>query len=178
MSLKEQALGASYELTNSTWYMGTRHGGAPRVIKYCADMSRRSEPLQVRLDLVNHSPDGFEWGYGGSGPAQLAIAILADAVGDSYAVHRYQEFKRDVVQQLEHHDWLIEGPTLLSWIWDHPVTAEQRSSFQSVEDMDREIAETIPSECCRASCEYRLDYFFGRRKSIAICTACGREVEF
>jgi len=23
----------------------------------------------------NHSPDGFAWGYGGSGPAQLALAI-------------------------------------------------------------------------------------------------------
>ena len=24
----------------------------------------------------NHSPDGFNWGYGGSGPAQLALAIM------------------------------------------------------------------------------------------------------
>jgi len=28
--------------------------------------------------LWNHSPDGFEWGYGGSGPAQLALAIYQD----------------------------------------------------------------------------------------------------
>lgn len=28
--------------------------------------------------LVYHSPDGFETGYGGSGPADLAISILAD----------------------------------------------------------------------------------------------------
>ena len=27
----------------------------------------------------NHSPDGFNWGYGGSGPAQLALAILLEA---------------------------------------------------------------------------------------------------
>ena len=26
----------------------------------------------------NHSPTGFAWGYGGSGPAQLALAILID----------------------------------------------------------------------------------------------------
>jgi len=25
--------------------------------------------LPLRLDLYNHSPTGFEWGYGGSGPA-------------------------------------------------------------------------------------------------------------
>jgi len=34
--------------------------------------------LNPRSDLMNHSPDGFNWGYGGSGPAQLALAILAD----------------------------------------------------------------------------------------------------
>ena len=26
-------------------------------------------PLPPRLDLANKSPSGFEWGYGGSGPA-------------------------------------------------------------------------------------------------------------
>lgn len=30
--------------------------------------------------IINHSPDGFNWGYGGSGPAQLALAILIWAV--------------------------------------------------------------------------------------------------
>src|SRR5262245_1194599 len=35
--------------------------------------------LPARLDLRSHSPTGFEWGYGGSGPAQLALALLADA---------------------------------------------------------------------------------------------------
>lgn len=36
------------------------------------------EGLDPRTDIVNHSPTGFEYGYGGSGPAQLAIGILAD----------------------------------------------------------------------------------------------------
>lgn len=36
-------------------------------------------PLNPRLDLVNHSPDGFAWGYGGSGPTQLAVAMAIDA---------------------------------------------------------------------------------------------------
>jgi Family of unknown function (DUF6166) len=35
-------------------------------------------PLPLRTEIVNHSPTGFEFGYGGSGPAQLAVAILAD----------------------------------------------------------------------------------------------------
>ena len=37
--------------------------------------------LDLRLDLFNHSPTGFEWGYAGSGPAQLALALLADMLG-------------------------------------------------------------------------------------------------
>lgn len=37
------------------------------------------EPLN---HLVLHSPDGFEWGYQGSGPADLALAILADFFGE------------------------------------------------------------------------------------------------
>lgn len=34
------------------------------------------KPLSLHLDLVNHSPTGFEWGYGGSGPSQLAFCIV------------------------------------------------------------------------------------------------------
>jgi hypothetical protein len=33
--------------------------------------------IPLRLDLANHSPTGFEFGYSGSGPAQLSVAILA-----------------------------------------------------------------------------------------------------
>src|SRR5262245_22144387 len=40
---------------------------------------RQRSPLPLCLELRNHSPTGFEWGYGGSGPAQLALALLVDA---------------------------------------------------------------------------------------------------
>ncbi len=63
------------------------------------DSATRDLPL--RLDLHNHSPTGFEWGYGGSGPAQLALALLADALGDDdLAQGHYQEFKRADVSGL------------------------------------------------------------------------------
>ncbi len=57
-------------------------------------------PLDPRFDLRNHSPDGFCWGYSGSGPAQLALAILADCVGDEQAVCYYQQFKAAVISSL------------------------------------------------------------------------------
>lgn len=53
--------------------------------------------LPMRLDLRNHSPSGFEWGYEGSGPAQLALAILAFEYPDDIALKHYQDFKREVV---------------------------------------------------------------------------------
>lgn len=57
--------------------------------------------LAPRLDLWNHSPTGFEWGYGGSGPAQLALAILADCLeDDERALDLHQGFKSYVVARL------------------------------------------------------------------------------
>lgn len=62
--------------------------------------------LNPRHDLRNHSPTGFEWGYTGSGPAQLALALLADALGDDEKAQRhYQDFKFKVVTRLPHDRW-------------------------------------------------------------------------
>lgn len=58
--------------------------------------------LPVRHDLANHSPDGFNWGYGGSGPAQLALAITAHALGnDAVALRHYQHVKAELVAALD-----------------------------------------------------------------------------
>jgi hypothetical protein len=47
--------------------------------------------------VMNHSPDGFEWGYEGSGPAQLALAILLEKFGREKALTHYQHFKREFI---------------------------------------------------------------------------------
>ena len=48
-------------------------------------------------EYKNHSPDGFNWGYGGSGPAQLALAIIMKLTGKADG---YQEFKWLVIAKL------------------------------------------------------------------------------
>lgn len=54
------------------------------------------------LELASHSPSGFEWGYSGSGPAQLALALLLDYTDDEeIALAHYTEFKNEVVSQLK-----------------------------------------------------------------------------
>ena len=67
------------------------------------------EPLPLRLDLRNHSPSGFEFGYGGSGPAQLALAILADCCGDRVALDCYQRFKWSVVVHIPPAGFTLTG---------------------------------------------------------------------
>jgi len=53
----------------------------------------------------NHSPDGFNWGYGGSGPAQLALAIALELTGKSES---YQDFKWCIIAKLPQTDFEIE----------------------------------------------------------------------
>src|SRR5438552_663144 len=82
-------------------YEGRREG-------YAAIVTVNDAPLNPRLDLWNHSPTGFEWGYGGSGPAQLALALLADHTGDDgEAVTLHQDFKRAVVADLPYVGWTL-----------------------------------------------------------------------
>lgn len=82
-------------------YEGRREGHA-------AIVTVNDRPLHPRLEVHNHSPTGFEWGYGGSGPAQLALALLADHFGDPHrALALYQEFKRMVVANLAYERWTL-----------------------------------------------------------------------
>lgn len=58
------------------------------------------KPLDPRpaWKLRCHSSTGYEWGYSGSGPAQLALALVLDATGDpEWAERCYQWFKRAIV---------------------------------------------------------------------------------
>jgi hypothetical protein len=50
--------------------------------------------------IYNHSPDGFSYGYLGSGCAQLALAILLKIGDKGIAVAQHQEFKRALIANL------------------------------------------------------------------------------
>lgn len=52
------------------------------------------------LRVRNHSPDGFSWGYAGSGPAQLALAILLEVTTKEKASKFYQRFKHKFIANL------------------------------------------------------------------------------
>lgn len=65
------------------------------------------------LRLRNHSPSGFEWGYGGSGPAQTALALLLDFTRDpKAALANYQDLKSSVIAGLDLDEWELTGAQL------------------------------------------------------------------
>lgn len=73
-------------------------------------------PLAPSLKVRNHSPTGFNWGYGGSGPAQLSLALLLDYFGDTGTAQRlYQDFKfRVVASWPQDGGWKITGAEIES----------------------------------------------------------------
>ncbi|VTR95256.1 Marine sediment metagenome DNA, contig: S06H3_S04230 (Fragment) OS=marine sediment metagenome GN=S06H3_31646 PE=4 SV=1 [Gemmata massiliana] len=73
-------------------------------------------PLLPSLKLRNHSPTGFAWGYGGSGPAQLSLALLLDVTGDEgLALRAYQWFKWAVVIKWQER-WEITAGDVVRWL--------------------------------------------------------------
>jgi hypothetical protein len=104
-------------------YHGFRQNGSAFVHKITEDAIRdlnedAISDLPLRLDLRNHSPDGFGWGYMGSGSAQLALALCADVTGDdARALAVYQQFKRRVISRLPRDNpWILTASTILSVI--------------------------------------------------------------
>ena len=77
------------------------------------------EPLDATASLKvrKHSPDGFEWGYSGSGPAQLALAILMDATGNhgNLATTHYQPFRAAHVSRWDD-CWAITQDAIIAWL--------------------------------------------------------------
>jgi DNA-binding transcriptional regulator YiaG len=75
-----------------------------------------NEPLDPRNDLFNHARDGIDWGYIGSGPLQLAFAILVKLSDPQFAARHRTEFTKEIVAALEGRDWTLESDVVLKWI--------------------------------------------------------------
>jgi hypothetical protein len=76
----------------------------------------RLEPTHSQV-IRNYSPDGFEFGYTGAGPSQLALAILLDFTDNiTVALRWHQEFKWDFLARLEHPGGLVRGRDIDGWL--------------------------------------------------------------
>ena len=77
------------------------------------------------LHVVYHSPDGFECGYGGSGPADLALSILADHFGERPEKKKvgacrcwqlHQAFKREFVAPADREGFTVTSEQIEAWL--------------------------------------------------------------
>jgi hypothetical protein len=121
--------------TVSAFYVGWREPDGTAHVRFVDGERVRHIPL--RTDLANHSPTGFEWGYQGSGPAQLAVAMLAHATGQgNLAVLLHQPFKREFVG-LASRDfgWVLRRDQVLAWVEEQRIepTASEREPGDETE---------------------------------------------
>lgn len=104
------------ELKPPTHFHGIRRGGSCHLYK--SNDEYQIEILPDRsLAVYNHSPTGFEWGYGGSGPSQLALAIMLEVTDDDRkALNLYYDFKYDVIAGLADNQWTLPLEQIERWI--------------------------------------------------------------
>jgi hypothetical protein len=96
-----------------------RHYAEPHVSVWENGEAKPLDPKPSQ-SLRNHSPDGFEWGYAGSGPSQLALAILFDYTGDAAtALENYQDFKFALIAGLSRDSgcWQISGERIQRFLF-------------------------------------------------------------
>lgn len=76
------------------------------------------EPLSPeRAQRLRRTAQGYEWGYGGGGPALLALALVLDATHDrDLALRTYHWFKWGVVSMFLHDEWEITAAEVRRWV--------------------------------------------------------------
>ena len=84
------------------------------------------KPLDQRLDIQQFTPNGFEWSYEGPEPRQLALAILAEHLGDAAQAKALVEpFMKAVVANFEN-DWEMNSADI-----DAALAAIQRQQARA-----------------------------------------------
>jgi len=99
-------------------YIGERHGDSA-LTRVLVDDGTVRAPLGHD---VKHSPTGFEWGYAGSGPSELARCILIDYLEGAgqkeemdWVEANYQAFKFDVVAGLPKEGFELTEQQVSGW---------------------------------------------------------------
>ena len=100
----------------------TEHGAAVVV-----EENGECRGLNPRHDLRCLSADGFDWNGSGSGPAQLALALAADVLGDDEkARDLYQRLRFKLISRLPPEGWVLTEGRIRTAI--DAIEQEQRRS--------------------------------------------------
>lgn len=91
------------------------------IICYVSQCGKFVTNVPQRITL--HSPDGFSWGYCGSGPADFALNILSMFIGQEEAEKGglYQRFKEQFVATLPPEGGTIKRADILAWLAEQGV---------------------------------------------------------
>lgn len=69
--------------------------------------------------VYDYGADSPEWGYFGSGPSQVAAAILYDMTGDATISKKYhQEFKREYIANFDQNGFILLETQVRTWLED------------------------------------------------------------
>lgn len=151
------------------WYAGERYSRAEQERRQAAWHEGEDWPDDVRVlvgdhehdgqsltHVVVHSPSGLEWGYGGSGPSDLALSILTDFLGEdpeavkaanwshlarpSLALKLHHVFVATVIADLgvgpgNPSTWLLSGTGIRHWLDHDPRALRAIADYQ--EQLDR-----------------------------------------
>lgn len=122
----------------------------------CTVQESGKDGARVLPHCQMHSPTGFETGYAGSGPADLALSILCDFFGVSsstierfcrftlqegdaplaaQAVHYHQQFKIDFIAGQElaiNGAYSIREQEILDWLAKMKIAEKSRDRRQAV----------------------------------------------
>lgn len=128
------------EISRKTYHVERRAGGVTCRVEIEGDHGRASYPLR---HVIVHSPTGFEFGYGGSGPSDLALSILLDHLGEIAGVPETND-QRQISAYLAHtkarhlyqpFKWLFIAPQKTSsfQITSHQIDAWLRRDTEAEE---------------------------------------------
>ena len=107
----------------------------------------RKHNLQKLVHHVRHSPTGFNWGYGGSGPDELARCILLDVFGvpscpstpsecqcvNEWVEPSYQAFKDGMVADFpKDEDWTLHQNDVANWVFDYLALSAEMAEVVEV----------------------------------------------
>lgn len=81
-------------------------------------------PAYKLRHMIVHSPSGMAWGYGGSGPADLALSILADHLGEADAIPAHQRYNHDIAREIQRtRAWMLHQ----DFKWQFIMTTSRRA---------------------------------------------------
>lgn len=106
--------------------------------------------------FVHHSPDGFNWGYQGSGPSELALAILLDhlkeaptreqmSMGQPLAWRLHQFFKRDFVAGWGD-TWQISSEDVDEWLATDQIKRHVKEHADLWRDLNEIVSDPLPNK--------------------------------